>query len=187
MSEESIWLQRVIDGDDGEESVLVHRFSIDLLARAKRSMSARLQQRLDPEDVVQSVFRSFFVRNRDGQFQFENENDVWKLLCAMTYRKVARAARFHYQDRRSVEREQTSQAEPRGSIDEPDSAVIMMDILEHLLDGLPEEIKQIICLRLENHTHSEIAERVAVSERTVRRSLAKLREKAETLLEDDSL
>lgn len=187
MSENSLWLQRVIDGQAGEETVLVNRFAAGLLARARGSMSDQLQRRLDPEDVVQSVFRSFFVRHRDGQFCFEDENDVWRLLCAMTYRKVARVARFHHQDRRSVKREETRDAgEPgRAAQELPEDAVVLLDILERLLRGLPAETQQVVYLRLQNYSHSEIAEEIGVSERTVRRSIARVRAIAEEVLSED--
>ncbi len=179
------WLQRVLDGAPSEESLLVSRFSARLLAKARGAMSQRLQRRLDPEDVLQSVFRSFFRRHREGQFEFQDENDVWRLLCVMTYRKIARQARFHSQDRRSVHREERPAGAEDPAADTGEETVIMLDILERLLQGMPETTRQIICLRLEDYSHSEIASRVGVSERTVRRSLARLRDLARQVLDLD--
>lgn len=187
MSETSVWLQRVIDGQGGEESVLVGRFAAGLIARARGSMSDQLRRRLDPEDVIQSVFRSFFVRQRDGQFQFETENDVWRLLCAMTYRKVARVARYHHQQRRAVQREELREGNELTASGEelPEDAVVLLDILERLLRDLPADTQRIVGLRLEDYSHAEIAAELGVSERTVRRSLARVRAVAEALLIED--
>ena len=46
-----------------------------LIALAHRQLSARLAQRVAPEDVVQSVYCSFFVGSGDGQFVLQRSGD----------------------------------------------------------------------------------------------------------------
>src|SRR5262245_13984719 len=100
------WFDRVLAADPGFERELVDRYTQRLLALARRRLPDRLRTRVDPEDIVQSVYRSFFQRLNEGRFSFEESADVWRLLAAMTYQKAKRAHRFHRQQCRDVQREQ---------------------------------------------------------------------------------
>lgn len=55
---------------------VVGRYTEQLLRLVRKQLPERLRTRMDPEDVVQSVFRSFFHRLRQGQFRFEDSHDV---------------------------------------------------------------------------------------------------------------
>ena len=44
-----------------------------MLQLARRHISQRLASRVDPEDIVQSVFRTFFCRLKEGQFVFAEQ------------------------------------------------------------------------------------------------------------------
>src|SRR5262245_5216743 len=61
-------LARWRNGDQQAAAVLFHRYADRLVALAKSRLSARLASRVDPEDVVQSVYRSFFVDARVGRY-----------------------------------------------------------------------------------------------------------------------
>ena len=66
------------DGQAAAE-IVVERFAGRLAALAARKMSQRLQQRVGPEDIVQSVFATFFRHHQDGHLE---------LRCATAYRKT---------------------------------------------------------------------------------------------------
>lgn len=185
---ESGWLRRVVDGQDGFETLAVSRFSERLLKLASAKMSPRLARRLDAEDIVQSVFESFFRRHRDQQFEFENVNDVWRLLAAMTYRKTVQAARHHTRQQRDINREKNEgpnhllECEPPNSDVPTASAVVMMqELLDEILRRLPDTHHEMLMLRLEQYSIEEIAGRVQVSTRTVNRTLARVRQVAEDI------
>ena len=93
-------------GEPGFEQELVDRYTARLLALARRELPDRVRQRVDPEDLVQSVYRSFFQRLSEGRFSFADSGDLWRLLAAMTFQRVRKAVRFHQQQRRDVRREQ---------------------------------------------------------------------------------
>ena len=75
---------------------------------ARRRLSQRLASRVDPEDIVQSAFRSFFARAREGRFVFAEQDDVCKLLVRITLHKTLRQVAFHKAAKRdpSAETEQ---------------------------------------------------------------------------------
>lgn len=59
----------------------------------------------------------------------------------------------------------------------PDIAALMADEAESLLQQLPDEVsRQLVCLKLEGHTHEEIADRLNCNVRTVERRLKQVRE-----------
>ena len=82
-------------GDQDAARQIVERYFDRLLVLARRRISQRLASRVDPEDIVQSVFRTFFVRLKDGQFVFEDEDDLCKLLMRITLHKTLRQVAFH--------------------------------------------------------------------------------------------
>ena len=73
-----------------------------LLGMAHAQLPERLRKRFDPEDVVQSVYRSFFRRLQEGEFTFDDSHDVWRLLATMTYCKARNLVKFHQRHRRDV-------------------------------------------------------------------------------------
>src|SRR5262245_18476432 len=68
---------RLRDGDQGAATVVFRRFASRLIALARRELDTRLRRKLDPEDVVQSVYRSFFGRYQAGQFDLATWDDLW--------------------------------------------------------------------------------------------------------------
>ena len=51
-------------------------------------LDGSLQQREDPEDVVQTVLRTYFRRAALGEFQIADSSDLWALLAKITRRKI---------------------------------------------------------------------------------------------------
>lgn len=184
---ESVWLESVVHLKNGYEADAVSRFTGRLLALAKSRMPAKLNARIDPEDVVQSVFRSFFQRNQSGQFVFEETSDVWRLLAAITYRKVQQTIRFHQRQQRDVTRETVADG-ALVPITESEATVSSLAMMEELIDKIvgriPETHRTVLAMRLENYSIEEIAQRVQVSSRTVERALALIRKTATQLLDN---
>jgi RNA polymerase sigma-70 factor, ECF subfamily len=172
----------------GFEQELVDRYSTGLMALARRQLPDRIRRRVDPEDVVQSVYRSFFRRLNDGRFSFEESHDVWRLLAVMTFHKARNAVRFHQRTRRDVRREISLPESESGITDPalmpgPEDLTVLFNCLEQLMANLPEEYRDIVIQRLEGRRIDEIAESVHRSRRTVMRVLARLQETAAKLVE----
>jgi RNA polymerase sigma factor (sigma-70 family) len=176
-----VLLERYRDGDDRAAEELFSRYFARLTSLARSRLSPRLASRTDPEDVVLSVYRSFFVDARAGRFALRRGGDLWRLLASITKHKLLRQARHHMADRRSVDCESAlQQAEDGGALEqtrEPsaEDAVALADELERVFSQLSGFGRRVLELRLQGAQLSEIAEDTGRSERTTRRTLAQIR------------
>src|SRR6187402_3281387 len=86
------------------------RFTRRLIGLARGHIDARLRHKVDLEDVVQSAYKSFFLRYGEGALATEGWDGLWGLLTVITLRKCADRARYHQAECRDVKREQTAPA-----------------------------------------------------------------------------
>lgn len=175
-------LARYVEGDEAAAGEIFDRYAERLMALTRSRMARKLAARLDPDDVVMSAYRSFFLAARTGRFTLAEPGDLWRLLVEITLHKLYRQVTHHRAARRSVDREATSRDE-RPDIDEPnapdllpEAAVILADELTHLLRRLPPLGRQIVELRLNGLEVDDIAHLIERSPRTVRRQLEQARE-----------
>src|SRR5262245_19347492 len=94
-------------GDQQAAAELFHRYAKRLIALTRRRLPARLNQRVDPEDVVQSAYRSFFEAARVDQLDVQRGGDLWRLLVAITLHKLHDQVKRQTRAKRSVDRECT--------------------------------------------------------------------------------
>jgi RNA polymerase sigma factor (sigma-70 family) len=182
-------LARVRLGDADATEAIFHRYVNRLVAFARTRLSAKLAQRVDPEDVVQSVYRSFFLRAQDGQYTLDHSGDLWRLLATITINKLHKQVEFHTAQKRAMDREQAPPAD--GSVagvspellarePSPDEAMAAVEELHHLMQKLTPLQRRMLELYLQGHSVAEVAEAVERSERAVRRLLALVKEQLES-------
>ncbi len=176
-------LARYRQNDPAAAEELFRRYAERLTRLARSRLSRKLSARLDPEDVVLSAYRSFFLLARDG-VALRQSGDLWRLLARITLRKVCRGARRHRAGCRSVEREQEAEAAVLARGPTPAEAATLTDELRAVLSPLGPVPRRIAELRLQGHEVDEIAADVKRSPRTVRRTLAWLAEELERRLRD---
>ncbi len=181
-------------GDGDAATVLYQRYLQKLLNLVGQHLSAKFNPRFDPEDVVQSVFKSLFRRAKKGDFIFEDDADFWKLLLTIALNKVRNKVRHHQADKRSTSREVVA-----SNIGQPDGYILnrlaqnptaletvaFSDLFTSVIDCLEPREQQLIHLRLEGHTQHEIADRLQVDERTVRRMFVRVRQRVAEKFADD--
>lgn len=180
-------------GDENAAAQIFHRFADRLIALARSQFQDGLQRKLDPEDVLQSVFRSFFRRQREGQFELESWDGLWGVLAVMTLRKCGHLHEYFRAERRDVRRERASTGETLQFLGRicareptPEEAASLADLLECALRDLDERERRIVTLHLQGYTHAEISEEVARAERTVRRTIGRARKRLKRLEEGAS-
>jgi RNA polymerase sigma-70 factor (ECF subfamily) len=174
-------IQRCQTGSETAAQQLFDRYVERLLVLARWHISEKLRSRIDPEDVVQSVFRTFFIRLRNESFTFDEADDLFKLLTRITLHKTLRQVAFHRAARRNPERELKPASNDQDRIMEvldtepdPETVVAFADQLKTFLSKFSEQEQQIIELRLQGHTSEEIAEKLGTYDRKVRRVLERI-------------
>ncbi len=166
------------------------RYFQELLALARNHLSARIRCREDEEDVLQSMYKSFCVRQRRGDFDLANRDQLWNMLVQITLRKARNAANRHLQGKRDVRREDVdpSADDPDGDrmvtiLDRIDSdgptpaeAALLNEALEQRFQMLKDPgLRQIAFWKLEGYTNEEIAKKLECTLRTVERKLGRIR------------
>ncbi len=173
-------------GNEGAARQLFEAYAEKLMALARRRISQRLAGRLDPEDIVQSVFRTFFHRAREGEFSFHEQDDLAKLLVRITVHKTLRKVAFHKAEKRNAGRETGQGAETQACWEElldaepsPEEAVAFLDQMENFLSQLQPMERQILEMRLQGYSNDEISAKLNIYDRKIRRVLERVRALAE--------
>ena len=95
-------LSRIRRGDDDAATGLYLRYAQRLQALARANTPDQLATRFDPEDVVQSVFRTFFRRAEEGFFDVPAGDELWQLLMVIALNKVRALGKYHRRQKRDV-------------------------------------------------------------------------------------
>lgn len=167
------------DGDLVTARRFWEQFVPRLLGLARRTLAGHPRLNGFADDVVQSVFGSFFRRMRGQQFAFHDRDDVWNLLAVMTVRKARQTIRRENADKRGggriVNQADVSTTSPSELVD-PSQLGPEFDLhAEEMLIGLPEELRTVAVLRLMGHTNPEIARHLDWTVRKVERKLQLIR------------
>lgn len=173
-------------GDETAARHLFDRYVDQLIALARRRISQRLASRIDAEDIVQSVFRTFFQRAREGQFHVEDPDDLCKLLARITVHKTFRQIAHHKRAKRDPGQETAQRDDSQEMLmsiltgePTPEEATAFLDQLEHFFAELTLRERQILELRMQGYTDVEIAEKLGISDRQIRRDMEKVRAQAD--------
>lgn len=166
-------LARFHDGSADAAELIFLRYVHRLTSLARLRLSERIARRIDPEDVVLSAYRSFFVAARNGRFELRRSGDLWRLLVSITLHKLHRQIAAHRTLKRSTKGESL-----HAIVDEipsrdptPEEVLSASEELEAILLELPPLARRILELRLQGETLEAIADETSRTERTVRRML----------------
>lgn len=177
------------EDDSLAADALFERYVDRLTALVRKRMSAKLAQRLDAEDVVQSAYRSFFTKAKQGRYELKRGGDLWRLLAAITLNKLGKQIERHLAGKRTIQNEQPipdgSQAGGvLGPTTEPsaEDEVALQEEVALLMDGLESYQTEMLTMRLAGYRIEEIANEVGRSERTVRRLLDKVKDQMQARL-----
>jgi RNA polymerase sigma-70 factor (ECF subfamily) len=157
-----------------------------LITLASRRLAGVLRHKVDPEDLVQSVFKSFFAQQAATPFALQNWDNLWALLTTITLRKCGFRLRYFLTQRRSVRRE--AQLAWEGEDDQaswqalardptPLEAACLAETVEELLQGQDPKHRRIVELTLQGVSLPEIGTQVGLTERTVYRVLERVQSK----------
>jgi DNA-directed RNA polymerase specialized sigma24 family protein len=153
-------MTRVRSGDACAADVLFQHFGAQVRLEVRlRLRDPRLRRLVGDSDVCQSVWLSFFVRARLGEYDVADPRDLLRLLAQIARNKVATEARRHAAGRRDFRRsEGLGGAEKIAARDaSPSSVVASEDFLRAVRARLSEEERLIADLRALGKKWVEIA------------------------------
>ena len=179
-------LRRFRDGEHDAATALYVRYASRLLALAGARTSPSLASRFDPEDVVQSVFRTFFRRAAQGLYKLPPGDELWQLFLVIALNKVRGLSVYHRAQKRDVTRTSGSLEIDAfsESADETPMKILQL-VVDDYISQLPESQQQVIRMRIEGHEVNQIAQQTNRSKRTVERVLQRFRHELAELIDGD--
>jgi len=173
-------LKRFRRGDDDAATALYLRYAKRLRALAQKQTAGTLSVRMDPDDVVQTVFRTFFRRAATGHYQIPGGEELWKLFLVIALNKIRDLGDYHGAAKRDIKRtvglESSGQAGPTKIATEEDSLHVLNLTIEDLLDSMTPSQREIVMLRIRGHEVNEISTSCKRAKRTVERVLQEFRQ-----------
>ena len=175
-------VRRHRDGDPEAAEKIFEHYSRRLCPLAERHLSQKVAGRVEGDDILQSVFRTFFARTAKGEFQIDSRAQLWQLLVKITVLKARQKGRHHTAKKRDVRNERPISgedwlAEFADREPGPEEAAALVDQIESLLHGLPPLYEEILQGRLQGYPVAEIAAKFEVSRQTVYRALSLLQKR----------
>jgi len=168
-------------GSQSAARELFDRYCEKLMRLARRRIGQRMTSRVDPEDVIQSAFRTFFVHVRNDEFTFDAEDDLFKLLVRLTVNKSLRQIAHHRAAKRDPHREAGQGSDDADILagvvahePSPDMEVAVLDEFARFLEQFPEFERKVLELKLQGNTTTEIAEALGSYDRKIRRVLERI-------------
>lgn len=173
------------NGDESSASELYNRYARRAFGLVRAQMSNWLATVTEPDDIVQSVFKSVFRGVTSGKYEAPEGNTLWSLIAVIAVRKTTCRARHHSAAIRDSKR--NVPLEPSGGSELAttyDCQGLELDLRE-TLESLSESDQRVLVARIQGHSVEEIADTIGRTTRTVERSLQRIREKLADLVWDE--
>jgi RNA polymerase sigma-70 factor, ECF subfamily len=177
-------MDRLRTGDQAAASEIFERFARRLVGLARAQLGSHLKRKIDAEDVMQSVFKSFFHLHDQGRLEFADWDSLWSLLTLITLRKCGHKAEHFHAACRNVNREISPANSDEDACDRwqaiareptPDEAAVLSETVEQLFAGLEASDRLIVELRLQGCDTTDICRQSGRSERSVYRVLERVK------------
>lgn len=182
----SHWIDLVKFGDSAAANQIWQHYFDRLVRSVRKRLNGQNRAVSDEEDIVLSVFDSFYAAAEEGRFpDLSDRDDLWRLLLRMSARKVIDKHRHDQRKRRggdlqihSLGGDDEMVIEAIGDEPSPDMILSMQESVEQLFSHLGVgQLRELAVTKLEGYSNAELAQRFGCSERTIERRLHLIREK----------
>lgn len=187
VSDQSL-LRRFREGSQDAATQLYVRYAKRLRALARAQCSADLARRVEVDDLVQSIFGSFFRGASRGYYEVPDGEELWKLFLVIALNKIRARGAYHRAAKRDVRLTAGGEAFERclDNLHQEDAACTFLQLtIDEALERLTPQVKRVVQLRIEGYEVAEIADQIGRSKRTVERSLQDARKSLKVLFERD--
>ena len=157
-------VQRLEFGEEDAATALYVRYAKRLQRLASYQTSDELSFQVGSDEIVQTVFRTFFRRASQGQYAVAEGDDLWKLLLVIALNKIRKLSDFHHAQKRDMRRTNTFESnffdtQFRTNGDQNVAYSVLKLTVDEILADLPETHQEIIQQRIDGHSLPEIATR----------------------------
>ena len=180
-------LRRFRQGSQDAADLLYRRYAHRLLSLVRARRYPDLASRVDYEDIVQSVFGSFFRGVSRGIYDAPAGEELWHLFLVITLNKIRAKGVFHRAAKRDVRMTIGGDGidrYPDGPKSGEDAYVLLKLAVEEAMDRLPAQHRLVVQLRMEGYEVAEIAQMMGRGKRSVERILQECRDRLGRLLAD---
>ena len=190
----SHWIDLVKYGDSAAANRIWQHYFDRLVRSVRHRLIGQNRAVSDEEDIVLSVFDSFYAAAEKGRFpDLSDRDDLWRLLLRMSARKVIDKRRHDLRARRggnvgihSLDGDEETIIEAIGDEPSPEMVLRMQESVEQFFSHLGVgHLRELAVAKLEGYSNAEIARRFECSERTIERRLHLIREKCQQELFGD--
>ena len=193
----SHWIDLVKSGDSHAANRIWQHYFDQLVRSVRRKLYGQNRAVSDEEDIVLSVFDSFYEAAEKGRFpDLSDRDDLWKLLLRMAGRKVIDKRRRDQRQRRGggvpihsldVSGGEGAAIEAIGQEPSPEMVLMMQESVQQFFSHLGVgHLRDLAGAKLEGYSNAELSQRFECSERTIERRLRLIREKCQQeLFADD--
>jgi RNA polymerase sigma factor (sigma-70 family) len=167
--------------------VIYGRYARRLHDLVRAQCSVALARRVEVEDIVQSVFGSFFRKAGRGYYEVPAGEELWKLFLVIALNKVRAKGAFHRAAKRDVRVTRGGNALEEladAALKAGEAESFLRLVIRDALDQMPPQSKEIILLRIEGFEIAEIAEKTGRARRTVERILQTARVQLAALFQE---
>ncbi len=172
-------LARVREGSQDAAATLYERYSQRLMALAKARCGEDLAARVDAEDIVQSVFGSFFRGAARGMYDAPSGEEIWGLLLVIALNKIRAKGAHHRAAKRDVRKTVSGDALGDSGLELPASdeaaQALLRLVIDEVVSKLPDGHREVVRLRIEGYEMGEIVAQTGRSLRTTERILQEFR------------
>ena len=187
------WLPNLQQGDEQAADRLWQEYFVKIVRLAKRRMDGLRLRAADEEDVALSAMNSFCRMAQNREEPIANSTELWKLLATIVKRKVNKERQRQFAAKRQEHRllgesgispqengknaDRNGLAQFFGRDPSPELAMELAETWERILN-LPNA-EELVLLKNDGYSNSEIAEKLGCSTRTVQRSIENIRKEWE--------
>ena len=176
---------KLLKGDQNAAWELLQNYSKRLHGLARKNLQSQYRINVEPEDVIQSVYKSFIKRVRvsSDDLVFEDAESLFALLAKITVRKCWR--KLGGASKQPIGKGSSHDLEMYGAISERNDAVeesVLQETMDYLLEDFDPAEKEIAKLLIVETTVKEIVEMLDESYYSVRVVRGALRERMERLI-----
>jgi DNA-directed RNA polymerase specialized sigma24 family protein len=185
------WLRQLEAGDQDAARLLWQRYYQELVELARARLGTTPRRMSDEEDVALSVMRCLYDGAERGQLAaMVNRQELWRLLAAITIRKVIDHQRHLTKKKRGSGRVRGDSVLQAGNGDRgdagfdeflgedatPEVEAIAAEEFQRLMVLLDDDrLRRIAQFKLDGFTNEEIAQQLGLTARSIERKLQQIR------------